>query len=282
MMLELSTSTIKEALQGLETHHFIHERGMMLELSTSAIKEALQGLESIARDSASVFAWKGETLQEYWWCTERSLDWGPGGGPDLIVDDGGDATMLIHEGVKAEEEFAKSEETIAGEDEVAEILPEKMKWPDYRLSWSKNGRDPVSLFFFSHATLPTQNPTAVSRSRQPADLRPIPPSPGEPASPFSWRRPVVTEVLAPAVFFSLSGRCFPGNGRASTPLVSIPPQHVSVFPTRPSSSPACLETTDDELSKDERHSTGQQRSALLSLPPWSTALPPPPSHGFRR
>ncbi|CAI0437679.1 unnamed protein product [Linum tenue] len=48
---------------------------------------------AIARDSAAVFAWKGETLQEYWWCTERALDWGPGGGPDLIVDDGGDATL---------------------------------------------------------------------------------------------------------------------------------------------------------------------------------------------
>ncbi|KAM3357069.1 hypothetical protein P3S68_023783 [Capsicum galapagoense] len=63
---------------------------------------------AVARDSAAVFAWKGETLQEYWWCTERALDWGPGGGPDLIVDDGGDATLLIHEGVKAEEEFAKN------------------------------------------------------------------------------------------------------------------------------------------------------------------------------
>ncbi|MFS7907757.1 putative adenosylhomocysteinase [Helianthus anomalus] len=63
---------------------------------------------AIARDSAAVFAWKGETLQEYWWCTERALDWGPGGGPDLIVDDGGDATLLIHEGVKAEEEFEKT------------------------------------------------------------------------------------------------------------------------------------------------------------------------------
>eukprot|EP00246_Nothoceros_aenigmaticus_P000450 TRINITY_DN1066_c0_g1_i1.p1 TRINITY_DN1066_c0_g1~~TRINITY_DN1066_c0_g1_i1.p1 ORF type:complete len:487 (+),score=68.31 TRINITY_DN1066_c0_g1_i1:199-1659(+) len=61
----------------------------------------------IARDSAAVFAWKGETLQEYWWCTERALDWGPGGGPDLIVDDGGDATLLIHEGVKAELAFEK-------------------------------------------------------------------------------------------------------------------------------------------------------------------------------
>jgi len=59
---------------------------------------------AVARDSAAVFAWKGETLEEYWWCTERCLDWN-GEGPDLIVDDGGDATLLIHEGVKAEKAF---------------------------------------------------------------------------------------------------------------------------------------------------------------------------------
>ncbi|KAL3727110.1 hypothetical protein ACJRO7_031934 [Eucalyptus globulus] len=60
---------------------------------------------AIARNSAAVFAWKGETTQEYWWCIERALDWGPGGGPDLIVSDGGDAMLLIHEGVKAEEAY---------------------------------------------------------------------------------------------------------------------------------------------------------------------------------
>src|SRR6185437_4131993 len=49
-----------------------------------------------------VFAWKGETLEEYWWCTERALDFGNGVGPNQIVDDGGDATLLIHEGVKYE------------------------------------------------------------------------------------------------------------------------------------------------------------------------------------
>ncbi|MEM6756562.1 MAG: adenosylhomocysteinase [Planctomycetota bacterium] len=48
------------------------------------------------------FAWKGETLEEYWWCTERMLDFGDGQGPDQIVDDGGDATLLIHDGVKFE------------------------------------------------------------------------------------------------------------------------------------------------------------------------------------
>lgn len=49
-----------------------------------------------------VFAWKGETLEEYWWCTEQSLVWPDGSGPDLIVDDGGDATLLIHKGVEFE------------------------------------------------------------------------------------------------------------------------------------------------------------------------------------
>ncbi len=49
-----------------------------------------------------VFAWKGETLPEYWWCTGEALVWPDGSGPDLIVDDGGDATMLIHKGVEYE------------------------------------------------------------------------------------------------------------------------------------------------------------------------------------
>jgi len=57
--------------------------------------------------SASVFAWKGETLEEYWWCTEQMLTFPGVDGCDLIVDDGGDATMLIHEGRKAEEKYAK-------------------------------------------------------------------------------------------------------------------------------------------------------------------------------
>jgi len=51
---------------------------------------------------ARVFAWKGETLEEYWWCTEQALTWPDGTGPDLIVDDGGDATLMVHQGVKVE------------------------------------------------------------------------------------------------------------------------------------------------------------------------------------
>merc|ERR1711887_446631 len=57
--------------------------------------------------SAAVFAWKGETLEEYWWCTLQALTWPDGSGPNLIVDDGGDATLLIHEGVAAEIAFEK-------------------------------------------------------------------------------------------------------------------------------------------------------------------------------
>lgn len=58
---------------------------------------------AIAKAGIPVFAWKGETLAEYWWATEQALTWPDGGGPDLIVDDGGDATLMIHLGYEAEE-----------------------------------------------------------------------------------------------------------------------------------------------------------------------------------
>ena len=54
------------------------------------------------RGSAAVFAWKGETLEEFWWCTEQALLWPDGSGPDLIVDDGGDATLYVHQGALIE------------------------------------------------------------------------------------------------------------------------------------------------------------------------------------
>ena len=58
---------------------------------------------AIAKEGlAAVFAWKAETLDEYWWCTEQALRWPDGTGPNLIVDDGGDATLFIHQGVKVE------------------------------------------------------------------------------------------------------------------------------------------------------------------------------------
>jgi adenosylhomocysteinase len=57
---------------------------------------------AIAKAGIPVFAWKGETLEEYWWCTDQALTFPGGKGPNLIVDDGGDATLLIHLGYKAE------------------------------------------------------------------------------------------------------------------------------------------------------------------------------------
>ena len=57
-----------------------------------------------ASGMANVFAWKGESLEEYWWCTEMALTWPDGSGPDLIVDDGGDATLMIHKGVDIEKD----------------------------------------------------------------------------------------------------------------------------------------------------------------------------------
>src|SRR3954469_16171286 len=57
---------------------------------------------AIAATGVPVFAWKGETLDEYWWCTEQILRWPDGGGPNMILDDGGDATLLVHLGVEFE------------------------------------------------------------------------------------------------------------------------------------------------------------------------------------
>ena len=59
---------------------------------------------AIAATGVPVFAWKGETLEEYWWCTEQALRFPDGKGPNLIVDDGGDASLLLHKGYRAEED----------------------------------------------------------------------------------------------------------------------------------------------------------------------------------
>ena len=57
---------------------------------------------AIAAAGIPVYAWKGETIEEYWWCTEQALTWPDGGTPNMILDDGGDATLLIHKGVEYE------------------------------------------------------------------------------------------------------------------------------------------------------------------------------------
>jgi adenosylhomocysteinase len=69
-----------------------------------------------------VFAWKGETLEEYWWCTEKILRWPDGGGPNMILDDGGDATLLVHKGVEFERAGAVPSADTADNDEYAIVL----------------------------------------------------------------------------------------------------------------------------------------------------------------
>jgi adenosylhomocysteinase len=89
-----------------------------------------------------VFAWKGETLPEYWWCTERALDFGNGQGPDQIVDDGGDVTLLIHKGT----EFEKAGKVPAFKDSdpeewgvILDLLRKTLKEQPDR--WTKVGQN---------------------------------------------------------------------------------------------------------------------------------------------
>jgi adenosylhomocysteinase len=69
-----------------------------------------------------VFAWRGETLEEYWWCTEQALRWPSHSGPNMILDDGGDATLLIHKGVEYEKAAAVPDPATADSEEFAVVL----------------------------------------------------------------------------------------------------------------------------------------------------------------
>jgi adenosylhomocysteinase len=88
-----------------------------------------------------VFAWKGETLEEYWWCTERALDFGNGTGPDQIVDDGGDVTLLIHKGTEFEKAGkVPGPETTENEEYkvILELLAKTLKATPHR--WTEVGK----------------------------------------------------------------------------------------------------------------------------------------------
>jgi adenosylhomocysteinase len=77
---------------------------------------------AIAEAGIPVFAWKGETLEEYWWCTEQALTWPDGNGPNMILDDGGDATLLVHKGVEFEKAGAVPDPASADSEEFRLIL----------------------------------------------------------------------------------------------------------------------------------------------------------------
>jgi adenosylhomocysteinase len=90
---------------------------------------------AIAKAGIPVFAWKGETLEEYWWCTNQALTFPGGKGPHLVVDDGGDATLLLHKGYQAEEDASVVEKEPSNREEaivlnlIREILAEDHgKW----------------------------------------------------------------------------------------------------------------------------------------------------------
>jgi adenosylhomocysteinase len=101
-----------------------------------------QAAAAIAASGIPVFAWKGETLAEYWWCTDRALDFHGGKGPNLIVDDGGDATMMLHRGVAAEKNPKILDAKAGGEDELelnnflkAELKRNPKRWHTSAKEW---------------------------------------------------------------------------------------------------------------------------------------------------
>jgi len=77
---------------------------------------------AIAEAGIPVFAWKGETLEEYWWCTEQALTWPDGEGPNMILDDGGDATLLVHKGAEYEASGTVPDPSTADNDESRIVL----------------------------------------------------------------------------------------------------------------------------------------------------------------
>src|SRR5437016_7482537 len=81
---------------------------------------------AIAKAGVSVFAWKGESLEEYWWSTYQAISHPDGKGPQLVVDDGGDATLLIHKGYELEEgsDWAKTKSANKEEQIIKDLLLE--------------------------------------------------------------------------------------------------------------------------------------------------------------
>jgi adenosylhomocysteinase len=77
---------------------------------------------AIAAAGIPVFAWKGETLEEYWWCTDQALTWPDGDGPNMILDDGGDATLLVHKGAEFEKAGAVPDPDSTDNEEFKVIL----------------------------------------------------------------------------------------------------------------------------------------------------------------
>src|SRR5438309_3557827 len=96
---------------------------------------------AIAEAGVPVFAWKGESLEEYWWCTDQALTFPGGKGPQLIVDDGGDATLFIHKGYELEEgsDWARTRSANKEEQVIKDLLLEIQRENPYR--WHEMVKD---------------------------------------------------------------------------------------------------------------------------------------------
>jgi len=94
---------------------------------------------AIAESGVPVFAWKGENLEEYWWCTWKIFDFGGGNGPELIVDDGGDATLMLHKGVECEKDPTILEKDYSKDPEDVQELMKRLKavYAEDPTFWSK-------------------------------------------------------------------------------------------------------------------------------------------------
>ncbi|MCK9342407.1 MAG: adenosylhomocysteinase [Massilibacteroides sp.] len=96
---------------------------------------------AIAASGVPVFAWKGESLEEYWWCTNQAFKFADGKGPQMIVDDGGDASLLLHKGYRAEENPSTIEVTAENQEEqcVLDVLKATLAEDDQR--WHRMMKD---------------------------------------------------------------------------------------------------------------------------------------------
>jgi adenosylhomocysteinase len=92
---------------------------------------------AVAERGVPVFAWKGESLEEYWWCTNQALSFPNGEGPDLIVDDGGDATLLVHKGYAIENDPSSLDKEASNTEEAIVLKTLKAVYAEDSQKWHK-------------------------------------------------------------------------------------------------------------------------------------------------
>ncbi|MCB2221761.1 MAG: adenosylhomocysteinase [Bacteroidetes bacterium] len=95
---------------------------------------------AIAATGVPVFAWKGETLDEYWWCTNQALTFPDGDGPDMIVDDGGDATLLIHKGFEVENNPELLKQKVKNPEEAAILKQLQSTYVEDNSKWHRSAK----------------------------------------------------------------------------------------------------------------------------------------------